>query len=356
MTNLIQPAQARITADHPPISVAVCDSYAHLAPLFDALCGALDGRGSHYERFPSYHALLEDRSRLPEVDVIAAFGSIPVTEAVIRAAPRLRAVVSCVAGTDGIDLAAATAAGVLVANASTDENSRCMAESVLMLLLQLFYDLDGTRDDLRHGRDRPQPLRARMLSGKTIGIVGWGRIARTLADLLAPWRVRLLVYSRRGTPPDLAAHATPVDLDGLMAASDAVCVLAAPEPGGPPLVGAPQLSRMKPDAFFVNVSRGATVDEAALVETLRAGRIAGAALDVFRVEPLPADSPLRALPNVILTPHHVGHTREADESLIPAIIDNVIAPLEGRLPSRVRNPAVAALWRDRWGGRPILPS
>ena len=109
---------------------------------------------------------------------------------------------------------------------------------------------------------------------------------------------------------------------------------------------------MKPDAFLVNLSRGANLDEGALAEALQAGGIAGAALDVYATEPLPADSPLRACPHLILTPHHVGHTREADDSLIPAIVDNTLALLEGRLPPLLRNPEAGPAWLRRWGGRP----
>ena len=111
---------------------------------------------------------------------------------------------------------------------------------------------------------------------------------------------------------------------------------------------------MKPSAFLINLSRGSTVDETALAITLREQRIAGAALDVFAVEPLPADSPLRTCPNVILTGHHVGHTLEADQSLAPTIIANVLALLDGVVPSMVRNPEVIDAWRKRWGGRPVI--
>ena len=198
------------------------------------------------------------------------------------------------------------------------------------------------------------PSTARLLHSQTIGLVGWGRIAANLAALLQPWGVRLLVYSRRGTPPDLPAHASAVSLVELMATSDQVCVLAGAQANAKPIVGALELARMKPSAFLINLSRGSTVDETALAITLREQRIAGAALDVIAVEPLPADSPLRTCPNVILTGHHVGHTLEADQSLAPTIIANVLALLDGVVPSMVRNPEVIDTWRKRWGGRPAI--
>lgn len=339
----------------PGSRVAVCDALPHLVPVFDALCDALEARGFAWRRFASHRALVEAPAELDATAVIAGSGSMAIDAGVIRAAPALRGIVSCFSGTDGFDVPAATAAGVVVAHAPTPENARSVAEAAVLLLLHLFYDLDGTRENLRRGRGKPHPVGARMLQGKTIGLVGWGRIARTLATLLAPFGVRLLVASRRGRPDDLAPDAIAVPLDRLMAESDAVCVLTAAAPGAPPLLDRACLALMRPTAFLVNLARGAIVDETALAEALAARGIAGAALDVFAVEPLPMDSPLRACPNVLLTPHHVGHTQEGDASLLPAIIDNVLALLEGRAPPFVRNPEVLPAWSARFGGR-ALPS
>jgi phosphoglycerate dehydrogenase-like enzyme len=166
--------------------------------------------------------------------------------------------------------------------------------------------------------------------------------------------VQLLVYSRRGTPADLPPHARSAKLDELMAGSDVVCVLAGAEAGAPPIVDRAQLARMKPSAYFMNLSRGSTVDELAVAEALQNGRMAGAALDVFAIEPLPKDSPLWQCPNLILTPHRVGHTREADESLIPAAIANVQALLQGQLPPMIRNPQVVEAWCQRWHVQPAI--
>lgn len=328
--------------------VSVCyGPHPHLDGVFDGLCRALTAARIPCRTFAGQSALLEDRDALAASTVIAAFGGLPVTARELDAAPGLAGVVSCVSGTDGIDLAAASARGVLVCNAPTQENARGMAEACMLLMLHLAYDLDGTRADLDHGFRRPSPVRARMLQGKTIGLVGWGRIAKELAALLAGWHVRLVVHSRRGRPADLPAHVEALPLGALLAASDAVCVLAGVERGAPPIMGAADLARMKPTAHLVNVARGAAIDEAALVEALRERRIAGAALDVFASEPLAADSPLRALPNVILTPHHVGHTIEGDASLVPALVANVFALLRGETPPYVRNPDALPAWRAR---------
>lgn len=336
--------------------VAVCGSHAHLDPVLDSLCDALRQAGVSFDRLPSHRELLAQPALLAACDVVAGFGNMPISAAVMDSAPRLRGVVSCVSGTDGIDLEAATARAILVAHAPTEENTRSVAEAAMLLLLHLLYDLDGTRDNVRHHRGRPNPVHARMLHGKTVGLVGWGRIASIVAALLQPWGVELLVSSRRGRGIEVPAHARAVDLDTLLARSDAVCVLAGAEANAPPLVDRAGLARMKPDAFLINLSRGSNVDEAALVEALRERRIAGAALDVFATEPLPPDSPLRQLPNVILTPHHVGHTREGDASLHPALVENVLALLRGQVPPMVRNRAVVEAWQARWAGHALLPA
>jgi D-3-phosphoglycerate dehydrogenase len=117
------------------------------------------------------------------------------------------------------------------------------------------------------------------------------------------------------------------------------------------LVSAEKLRLMKKTAILINVARGAIMDEAALTEALRVRSIAGAALDCFTVEPLPADSPLRALPNVILTPHMIGHTYEAHHSLEVATRENLDRVLAGKPPRYVVNPAVLPAWQNKWGAR-----
>jgi D-3-phosphoglycerate dehydrogenase len=328
--------------------VAVCDCLPHLTPVFDQLCERLRAEGHSFQRFASHHALLADDSALAGARVIAGFGAMRVDAGVLARAPRLTGIASVVSGTEGLDAAAATAAGVLIAHAPTEENVRGVAESALLLMLHLMYDLDSTRDNLRLQRPRPNPVRARLLKGKTIGLVGWGRIAQAAAELLAPWQARVLVHSRRDGDIGLTAGVErAASLEALMAESHIVCVLAGAQAGSGPLIDARRLALMKPDAYFINLSRGVNVDEAALVDVLRRRAIGGAALDVFAVEPLPADSPLRGLDNVILTPHHIGHTREGDESLEHALQDNVLALLRGEPPRFVRNPEALPGWRAR---------
>jgi D-3-phosphoglycerate dehydrogenase len=140
-----------------------------------------------------------------------------------------------------------------------------------------------------------------------------------------------------------------VGLDELLRTSDIVVVLASLNDETRGLLNAARLRLMKKTAVLVNMARGGIVDEPALIAALRDGTIAGAALDVFTVEPLPADSPLRTLTNVVLTPHMIGHTWEAHHSLEVATRDNLDRALAGREPRYVINPAVLPEWTKKWG-------
>lgn len=342
----------------PVADVVICANpvFPHLAPIFEGLEDSLRASGHGFLRLPTFEALLARPELIAQASVILGFGSMRIDAALMERAPRLRGIVSCVSGTDGFDLAAATARGIAVGHAPTPENFRGMAESAVMLMLTLLHDLDGTREAMHSNAPRPHPLKARMLHGKTVGLVGWGRISAMTAQLLQGWGVDLRVYSRRGGDIGLPAHARAQDLAGLMADSDIVCVLAGARAGEPPLVGAAEIARMKPEACLMNLSRGATVDERAVAQALREGRIAGAALDVFAVEPLPADSPLWNCPGLVLTPHRVGHTREADASMVSTAVDNVAALLRGELPSLLANPHVLPAWQQRWQGRSLQPT
>lgn len=216
-----------------------------------------------------------------------------------------------------------------------------------MLMLMLFYGVETNIALMRAGNWRRPGHHSLALHGKTIGIIGFGRIARMVAERLAPFGVKIVTYSPRARQADLPSYVEKVDLEQLLSDSDLVSILTGLSPETRHLISAGHLARMKPTAFLVNTGRGAVVDEAALVAALDAGQIAGAALDTFEIEPLPADSPLRARDNVILTPHCVGHTKEGWAEFLPAMIDNIERMLVGTPPLYFANPAVAAKWQSR---------
>lgn len=283
-------------------------------------------------------------------DVAVFTSRCPCSAAMLADCARLRGIVAPTIGTEFIDLAAVSALGLPVAHGATAENFLAVAEATVMLALMGLYAPDAAADVMRGARSRPRSAteaRARMLRGRTVGLIGLGRIGRAVAQRLAGWEVRLL-----GSDPLIAPEAVPagverVELEALLSESDVVCVLASAATGAAPILDARAIARMRPDAFLVNTARGSLIDEDALAEALRDGRLAGAALDVFRVEPLPADSPLRALPNAFLTPHMVAHAREVFDSLAPAAAANALAILAGDPPPMLRNPEVLPRWRQR---------
>ncbi len=289
----------------------------------------------------------EQRDWLRGADVAVFTVRHECSRELMQAAPRLRGVCFPTIGVETLDLAAATELGIIVGHGATRGNVVGMAESTLMLMLMLTYDVRTNIATLGRGEWRgPRPV-ARQLEGKTVGIVGFGRIARAIAERLAGFGVRILTYSPRVKPEALPPGVAKTDLDTVLAESDMLCLLAGLTAETRHMIGQAQLARMKPDAFLINTGRGELVDEDALFETLRDRRIAGAALDTFTVEPLPADSPLRGLDNVILTPHTVGHTVEGADEFVPVLAENIRRILAGELPLHCPNPQAEPAWRAR---------
>jgi phosphoglycerate dehydrogenase-like enzyme len=190
-------------------------------------------------------------------------------------------------------------------------------------------------------------MKARMVRGKTIGLIGMGRTARGVVERLAGWDVRLQAHD-----PYVALEVAPagvrmVDLPTLLRTSDVVSVHVTLTSETRHMLGEAELRLMQPHAYLVNTARGGAIDEQALYRVLRDGVIAGAALDVFEEEPLALESPLRTLDNVILTPHMIGHSRELMAALPPAAAENVLRALRGEPPLYVKNPEVLPAWRQR---------
>lgn len=317
-------------------------------PLFEQMEARLGAAGCQVVSYRNQVSFHSDPAALVEADVLLAAGDLPCTRGLMAAAPRLRAVISPFIGTEGFDEAAATDLGILVANGQTRENVESMAEATILLILASLYDLHGSEAVLRGAIPRPTRSRAFMLRRKTVGLVGYGNIARAVTQRLEAWGVRLLAWSRRPDPP--AAGVTWVDLDSLLSDSDVVCVLVSLNAGTRGLLDATRLRRMKPDAVLVNTARGGIIDETALVELARERPAMRIALDTFAIEPLPADSALRTLPNTILTPHMLGHTVESHSVLPHVAVDAVLKVLAGEPPLHTRNPEVLPAWRARWGG------
>lgn len=298
-----------------------------------------------YEDSSAFHHAVP---RLTDVDVVVAAPSFAFSRALMTSANRLRGIVSPVTGVDGFDIAAATDLGIIIANGQTSENTESMAEATILLVLAAIYDLHGTEAVLRQNLPRPAQMRARMLRNKTVGLIGFGQIAHAVVGRLIGWNLTIQAYTRRirDDAPDCVHF---VGLDDLLRTSDVVCVLSTLNDESRNLLNADRLRLLKKDAVLVNTARGAIIDEAALCETATQRPDLRFALDTFTTEPLPPQSPLRDLPNTILTPHMLGHTQESSAALPDIAIENVQRILAGQVPVYVCNPDVVTRWQARWG-------
>jgi formate dehydrogenase len=275
----------------------------------------------------------EVQRELGHADIVISTAFFPLTADLLGRAYRLRLVQVAGVGVDHIDLEAARRADLTVADVA-GANATSVAEHVVMATLALLRGLIASDRALHTGA---WPLlewmaHAHDLAGRTVGIVGMGRIGREVAVRLLPFGVGLLYYDIRRLAPDeeRTLGVAYADLDDLLASSDLITlhVPLVPETRG--LLDAGRIGRIKPGAYVINTARAEAVDEAALAEALQSGRLAGAALDVFPSEPPPTAYPLRGLPNVILTPHGAGVTLESQERIARAAVENVLRWLDGR--------------------------
>lgn len=282
----------------------------------------------------------------PDIDALLCMGGTPFPAALLQNMPRLRALLSAVTGTDGFDIDAATQCGIVVGNGQTELNYIGMAESTIMLILACLYRLDEAQDILRRNLERPSPLRGRLLRGKRLGFIGFGRIAQEMAARLAGWDIEMRAYVHRPNPhlDKLGIRAMP--LEELLAASDIVSLHCSLNANTRHLLNAERLALLRPDSILVNTARGALIDEAALAKALGQGDIGFAALDTFEHEPLPAASPLRGLTNVILTPHMIGHTAECNQTLLETAWTSLTRVAAWQPPVFIKNPDVLARWGE----------
>jgi glyoxylate reductase len=258
-------------------------------------------------------------------------------------ATRLRMIAQMAVGYDNVDVAAATARGIPVSN-TPDVLTDATADLTFALILALsrrIVELDGR---VRRGEFKfwvPMLFLGREVTGKTLGIVGFGRIGQAVAQRAKGFRMRVLYNDPRKMDParERELNAEPVDLGCLLSEADFVCIHVLLSEETRHLIGQAELALMKPGAYLINVARGPAVDEKALVEALRAGRIAGAGLDVYENEPALAPG-LVELENVVLLPHVGSATLETRVKMASLAAENLRAGLEGRVPPNLINPEV----------------
>jgi len=285
----------------------------------------LDGKGL-LAAIPEYHALVV-RSRTK------------VTKEVLSRATRLKVVGRAGVGVDNIDVDEATARKIVVVNAPT-ASTVSVAELAIGHMVSLLRHLPEADRSVKAGKWEKSKLEGRELFGKTLGLLGSGRIGAEVAKRAQAFGMPVIAYDPY--LPKAAASAVGirlVDKDALFRDADVLSIHAALTPETRGLVSASELAMMRPNAILVNCARGEIVDERALAEALRARKISGAAIDVFATEP-PSGSPLLEAPNVVFTPHLGASTAEGQSRAGAIVADQVMKVLAGKRPDFVVNPKV----------------
>jgi phosphoglycerate dehydrogenase-like enzyme len=288
----------------------------------------------------------------------------PISRRVMQASQRLRVVAKYTVGVDDVDTEAATDLGVMVCHAPTESNCFGVAETTITFMLSLLKKVAERDADVRAGNWRTAENFAYYVGsrasdgfpGQTIGLVGLGRIGTRVAQLLAPWRARILAYDPYVAPAHFLMHGvTSVDYETLLRQSDVVSFHVVLTRETRYMLGEEQLSLMKPNAIVLNTARGKVVDERALAAAIEVRRIRGAAIDAFEEEPLPLDSPLRRLGDrVLLSPHSASYTEGGElRQGVAWATRSVVTALKGGIPDNVYNHDVIPRWKERFGGAGI---
>lgn len=300
---------------------------------------------SHFEveMWPEYappprNILLE---RLSNVEAMVTLLSDKIDAEVLRAAPRLKIISQLAVGYDNIDIKEATSRGICVTNTPEvlTDASADFAFAMLMATARRLVEADRyVRDGSWKVAWHPSMMLGRDIFGATLGIVGAGRIGQAVARRGRGFNMPVLYCSGSPRPEfEKECGAKRVDLETLLKNSDFVSLHVPLTDKTRQLLDAPRLALMKPTAYLINNSRGPVVDEAALYNALKTGRLAGAALDVFAIEPTPATNPLLELSNVVVAPHISSASHATREKMSEMVAENLTAFFDGREPPDLLN-------------------
>jgi len=269
--------------------------------------------------------------------------AVKVTSAALSKPGRLKAIARAGVGVDNVDLGAATEAGVLVLN-TPDANTISTAEHTIALMLALHRRVVEGDSHVRGGGWNRSAYEGAQVAGRTLGIVGLGRIGRAVARRATGLEMKVIAFDPflKGSSAMDGSVAMVSSLDELLATADCITLHASLAPDTKRMIGAAQLAKMKPGARLINCARGALLDENALADALNTGRIAGAAIDVYENEP-PKDSPLLTAKNIVLTPHLAASTAEAQLRVSTDAVESLLAYLKnGEVRSAVNTPRTRA--------------
>lgn len=265
-----------------------------------------------------------------QYEALAVRSETKVNAEILAAAGRLQIIGRAGVGVDNIDVAEATKRGIVVVN-SPDGNTLAAAELTVGLILALARQIPAADATMRAGRWDRKKFMGVELFGKTVGIVGLGRIGAAVAKRLQGFEVHLISYNPFATEEATRAFGVePVSLDDLLRRSDFITVHTPLNDDTRGLIGRGQFAKMKQGVRIINCARGGIIDEQALVEAAESGKVAGFAVDVFSKEPAPADSPLLCAPNSVLTPHLGASTREAQLKVAVDVAEQIVDVLQGR--------------------------
>jgi phosphoglycerate dehydrogenase-like enzyme len=302
----------------------------YLQPVIERFRPELEGRGVELV-IPAVRERLEQEDLLPlmaDIDGVMC-GDDRFTRQVIEAAPRLKVLSKWGTGVDSLDATACAEHGVAIRR-TPDAFSVPVAETVLGFLLAFTRRLVDSNDLMHAGVWKKLP--GRVLSECVLGVIGVGDTGKATVRTLRALGMKVLGHDIKEIPAAFVA-ATGLEVTGkddLLARSDFVSLHTDLNPTSFHLMSDPQFALMKPGAVLINASRGPVVDEPALVRALQSGKLAGAALDVFEHEPLPADSPLLAMKNVLMAPHNANSSALYWEKIHRSTIDNLLRVLEER--------------------------
>jgi len=323
------------TSFPPSTDLTIC--FAHVAYQMESTFAARNTGLRHFQVW-SRQELAE---RLPEADVLVISGFWQ--NSLLEHAPKLRFIQSIGAGVDQFDQAALGARGIRLANAS-GVNRNAVSEHAMACILGLARHIHTGRDNQRQhiwrGMISDLSRREDELGGKTLLIVGLGAIGSRLAKLAKAFDMRVIATKRDPSTAQGVADEvhTPDRLIELLPQADFVALTCPLTPATTNLIDAPVFAAMKPGAYLINMARGRCVDEPALLAALKNGTIAGAAIDHFWDEPLPADSPFWDVENLLITPHTAGETRMYEENVLDILLENLGRLWEGR--EELRNQVV----------------
>jgi D-3-phosphoglycerate dehydrogenase len=292
--------------------------------------------------------------------------SSPISRRIIETSPGLRIIAKYTIGVDDVDVAAATENGVLVTHSPTESNWGGVAEGTMTMMLAALKKTRERDRAMKDGLWRDPKLQGTYLGrrqdgwpGITVGIIGLGRIGSRLADLLAPWRVRVIAYDPYVDLAKFVHHNVErVDLETLLATSDVVTLHVTLTAETRHMIRTEHFAQMKPTALFINTARGWCVSEDDLFDAVDRDVIAGAAIDVFEDEPLDPQSPILGLGDKVLLSAHMISSNQGS-GIGPGVewaTRSVLTALAGEVPDNVFNKDVIPKWRERFSGSNILNS